>query len=150
MHRKQRLVVVAIDKGEGIALPVGRCLERLALRHPVQASSPVDGTVIAILMAGLIADPPGQHLLIDVDAAALAGQQITLVHQLLVGQDHSIARHTQLGRQLAGRGQAPTGHQAAHHDRFHDFLAQLALQAEWAVRVQVEHGPLRARVSPRR
>src|SRR5690606_30183701 len=83
---------------------------------------------------------------VQVVAAARAADQVAVVQQALVDQRHGVARHGQLLRQLAARGQRLVGREPAAQNGRHQRLTKLFLQAALAVEIQVvevvDHGVL--------
>ncbi len=94
--------------------------------------------VAAAGLGGVRADTAREDVLVDVIAAALARDQITLVDQMLVGEHHRVTRHAELLGELSARGNSATRKNVAAEDGAHHHLPELALQAGAAFRGKVE------------
>ncbi len=89
--------------------------------------------------AGHLAFGPGlQDLAVDVVAAALARDQVALVDQRLVGEDHRVAGDAEGLGELAAGGQAAARRKPAVEDRGDQAAAHLGLEAVAAVGAQME------------
>ena len=141
-HREQVGVELAEQERVGVFFPVQR-FDDVALPRRVKLDVllPVRRIVFAVEADRLDAHASVEHGFVDVIAAALARDQVTLVDQLLVGQHHGIARDAEMARQFARRRQRNFERQLVVENRADDHLAQLALVADLAVARQRNSWP---------
>ena len=136
LDRVKRLVELSLDKRVGILLPIRWAREGpFSWRATLQPAAPESTLWLRVRGAGLQIDPAFKNLFVDIQAAALPGDQVALIDQLLVGQDHGVASHAELLRQLAGRWQPATDRKSVLENCLDQLLANLGLQVQAAVGV---------------
>ncbi len=79
-----------------------------------------------------LGDPAGKNVLVDVVTAALACNQVALVHELLISYHHRIAGHAELGREPAAGGEGVAAGNVPVQNRRHQNFPDLGLQARGA------------------
>ena len=139
-NRKEREIALAVNEWIGILEPVLR-LDDLtpATGRGAKALAPVGSEHVATVgLSGFAADAAREDVLIDVVAAAFTGDKIAFVHQMLVGENHGIAGHAQLLRELSARGHRASRNDVATEYGAHHHLPELALETRAAFRRQVE------------
>ena len=145
-HGIQRRVELSVDERVWIATPVRRTAETLApARRWLESSAPARDLRLARRCGAFESDATLGRLLVDVDPAAWPAHEQAFIHQLADGEYHGVARDVQLLGELARRRQpAPAGIGAVGY-RVHQALAKLALQADLALRIEVDQRLLHAR-----
>ncbi len=130
---EQVLVELGVDKGIGLLLPVAR-LGDVALPGRAEAQPFVPAHVRLAAVGGRgVGSRTGMAAhdrVADEVAAAFARHQITLAHQLLVGEHDGVARDAQLVGQMPAGRHRRARRQVAAEDGGHQHLAHAALQAE--------------------
>ena len=149
---KKGRVDLAIDEGVFVGLPVPR-LDDVALGRgpgpqPQEPVGPEPLDPCRRCCAGVRRGGEAGSIDLPADeiAAALPGDEEALLHQILIGERHGVARDLEGLRQLAAGGQGTAGRQLPLADGRHQHLAQLGLQGGPSLGVEVEellaHGEL--------
>ena len=131
---EERAVELAVEEGVGEALPVGALLDVALLGGPeAEAARPFRRRQRRFVRRRSALDPAGEDVGVDEVALALARDQIAFVDQLLVGDDHRIARHAELGRHVPARRDRRIDRMLLVQNGRDQHLTNLPLQAEAGV-----------------
>ena len=130
----QSRVVLVTDERKRILQPVRGARLQGAAADGDRIAVNAPETPIVFATAGQFADVVANHALLGhglthVKPTAFTGNQKTVIHQLLVGQHHGVARNTQLLGHTAGRGHFMPGGNTAGENTLDKFFADLLLQA---------------------